>query len=102
MVNAYDNAIRYTDHFLAQTICGWASSPGVPRCCMSDHGESLGENNLYLHGLPYALAPDEQKQVAMLAWLSEPAAAHRAEPCLPEPACQATTDTTTYSTAYWG
>ena len=37
---------------------------------VSDHGESLGENNLYLHGLPYALAPDVQKHVAMISWMS--------------------------------
>ena len=36
---------------------------------LSDHGESLGENNLYLHGLPYAIAPREQKHVPMIAWL---------------------------------
>ena len=37
---------------------------------VSDHGESLGETNLYLHGLPYTIAPDVQKQVPMLMWLS--------------------------------
>jgi lipid A ethanolaminephosphotransferase len=37
---------------------------------VSDHGESLGEHNLYLHGLPYAIAPDVQKQVPMVMWLS--------------------------------
>ena len=37
---------------------------------MSDHGESLGENNLYLHGLPYAIAPDLQKRVPWITWLS--------------------------------
>ena len=38
---------------------------------VSDHGESLGENNLYLHGLPYALAPDTQTHVPMISWLSD-------------------------------
>ena len=38
---------------------------------VSDHGESLGEANLFLHGLPYAIAPDVQKQVPMVMWLSE-------------------------------
>ena len=42
---------------------------------VSDHGESLGENNLYLHGLPYAIAPDVQKRVPMFAWFSPGAAA---------------------------
>jgi len=37
---------------------------------VSDHGESLGENGLYLHGIPYALAPREQTHVPMLLWLS--------------------------------
>ena len=37
---------------------------------MSDHGESLGEGGLYLHGLPYALAPEQQTHVPMVAWLS--------------------------------
>jgi lipid A ethanolaminephosphotransferase len=35
---------------------------------VSDHGESLGENNLYLHGLPYAVAPRAQKHVPMIFW----------------------------------
>jgi lipid A ethanolaminephosphotransferase len=36
---------------------------------VSDHGESLGENNMYLHGMPWAVAPREQKHVPMLVWL---------------------------------
>ena len=71
IVNAYDNTIRYTDHFLAQTVA-WLKQRPQPSALVyvSDHGESLGENNLYLHGLPYALAPDEQKHVPMLTWVS--------------------------------
>ena len=38
---------------------------------VSDHGESLGENNIYLHGLPYAIAPEEQTNVPMILWMSE-------------------------------
>ena len=38
---------------------------------VSDHGESLGEKGLYLHGLPQAIAPSEQTRVPMLWWLSE-------------------------------
>jgi lipid A ethanolaminephosphotransferase len=38
---------------------------------MSDHGESLGENGIYLHGLPYMLAPDEQKHIPFILWLSD-------------------------------
>ena len=37
---------------------------------VADHGESLGENNIYLHGLPYSIAPDVQKHVPWITWLS--------------------------------
>ena len=73
VVNAYDNTIVYTDHFLASAI-DWLQqhqqqwTPALEY--VSDHGESLGENNLYLHGLPYRFAPDVQKQVPWIAWLS--------------------------------
>ncbi len=73
VVNAYDNTILYTDHFLAATIdwlkaqeAQWA--PALEY--VSDHGESLGESNLYLHGLPYRFAPDTQKHVPWIVWLS--------------------------------
>ncbi len=73
VVNAYDNSIRYTDHFLSETIA-WLGRQGQSTALLyvSDHGESLGENNLYLHGLPYAIAPDTQKHVPMVTWLSTP------------------------------
>ncbi len=45
---------------------------------VSDHGESLGENNMYLHGMPYAIAPEAQIHVPMVVWLSKPFAASRA------------------------
>ncbi len=70
--NAYDNTIAYTDHVLASTI-GWLRARDDYATAMlyvADHGESLGENNLYLHGLPYALAPDVQKHVPWITWLS--------------------------------
>ena len=70
---AYDNALLYTDHVLASLITKLqAASSTVDSAVIyvSDHGESLGENNLYLHGLPYASAPDVQKQVPMVAWFS--------------------------------
>ena len=71
VVNAYDNTILYTDHFLAETI-HWLQQQKGPSALMyvSDHGESLGENNLYLHGLPYSVAPDVQKRVAWINWFS--------------------------------
>ena len=73
LVDAYDNTIVYTDHFLAETI-RWLKAredrvePAL--AYLSDHGESLGENNLYLHGLPYAVAPDVQKHIPWITWLS--------------------------------
>ena len=71
VVNAYDNTIVYTDHFLAETI-GWLKQHKGPTAMvyLADHGESLGENNLYLHGLPYAIAPDVQKRVPWITWTS--------------------------------
>ena len=73
IVNAYDNALLYTDHVLATLIRqlqAQAAQVDSAVIYVSDHGESLGENNLYLHGLPYAIAPDVQKRVPMLMWLS--------------------------------
>jgi len=73
VVNAYDNTILYTDHFLGQAI-DWLrthdQTAATALVYLSDHGESLGENNLYLHGLPYRLAPDAQKRVPWITWLS--------------------------------
>jgi lipid A ethanolaminephosphotransferase len=73
LINAYDNTIAYTDHVLAQAIDWLAqrqSDYDGALLYVSDHGESLGENNLYLHGLPYALAPREQIHVPMVLWLA--------------------------------
>ncbi len=72
IVNAYDNTLRYTDHVLAQAITLLRANAGrfdPALIYVSDHGESLGENGLYLHGLPYAMAPNEQTNVPMLLWL---------------------------------
>lgn len=73
IVNAYDNALLYTDHVLASLVAKLqAAADGVDSALVyvSDHGESLGENQLYLHGMPYAIAPDVQTQVPMVMWLS--------------------------------
>ncbi|HET8748720.1 MAG TPA: phosphoethanolamine--lipid A transferase [Ramlibacter sp.] len=70
--NAYDNTIAYTDHVLGAAI-GWLRSRADydgALLYVADHGESLGENNLYLHGLPYAIAPDVQKHVPWVTWMS--------------------------------
>lgn len=73
VVNAFDNTIRYTDYFLNQTI-EWlkrnSEDYSTALIYLSDHGESLGENHLYLHGMPYSIAPKEQKQVPFFMWLS--------------------------------
>ncbi len=72
IVNAYDNTIVYTDHVLAKLIDLLRSQDfATAMLYVSDHGESLGENGLYLHGLPYSLAPAEQKQVPMVFWASD-------------------------------
>jgi lipid A ethanolaminephosphotransferase len=74
IVNAYDNTIVYTDHVLGELIALLQEEDrqGLPTALiyLSDHGESLGESNLYLHGMPYALAPKVQKHIPMLVWLS--------------------------------
>ena len=73
LINAYDNSIAYTDYFLNKVITYLKSkAPGVQAGLLyvSDHGESLGENNLYLHGLPYAIAPDVQKHVPWISWFA--------------------------------
>lgn len=73
IVNSYDNALLYTDHVLAQLVThlqGLRDRYDTALLYVSDHGESLGENGLFLHGMPYAIAPDEQTRVPMLIWLS--------------------------------
>ena len=73
IVNAYDNTILYTDHILSQIIDMLGAQENVTTSLLyvSDHGESLGEGGLYLHGAPYFMAPDEQTKVPMLLWLSD-------------------------------
>lgn len=74
IINAYDNTLVYTDHVLATLIDILRSRQATVDTAMvylSDHGESLGEYNLFLHGTPYMLAPEQQKHVPMLAWFSD-------------------------------
>lgn len=74
IVNGYDNTLVYTDHVLSSLIDVLRSNQDKVDTAMlylSDHGESLGEYNLFLHGMPYMLAPEQQKHVAMLAWFSD-------------------------------
>ena len=77
IVNAYDNALLYTDHVLAQLItqlAAHADSVDSMLLYVSDHGESLGEGGLFLHGMQFAIAPDVQTHVPMMMWLSAGAA----------------------------
>jgi lipid A ethanolaminephosphotransferase len=73
ITNAYDNALLYTDHVLATLIKQLQAQAGAVDSAMlyvSDHGESLGEHRLFLHGVPYAIAPDVQIRVPMVLWAS--------------------------------
>lgn len=73
LVNAYDNTIDYTSRVLASAIDLLVTDQGRDTLILyiSDHGESLGERGIYLHGLPRILAPHEQSHVPMLLWMSE-------------------------------
>ena len=73
ITNAYDNAILYTDHILATLITQLKTQEAAVDSAViyvSDHGESLGENGLFLHGIPYAIAPSVQTKVPMILWTS--------------------------------
>lgn len=73
VINAYDNALRYTDTFLSGVIAlaKHYSDRATAVLYMSDHGESLGEHGIYLHGLPYFIAPDAQKHIGAFLWLND-------------------------------
>ncbi len=73
LVNTYDNTILYIDYIVDKAINVLKAHQDdytTSLVYLSDHGESLGENGAYLHGMPYAIAPDVQKHVPMLIWLS--------------------------------
>lgn len=73
LTNTYDNTILYVDYVVDKTIKLLQSKQDrftTSLVYLSDHGESLGEDGVYLHGLPYSIAPDTQKHVPMLLWLS--------------------------------
>lgn len=72
IINAYDNAILYTDYFLSEVIGLLKKNTPAYETTMlyvSDHGESLGEHGVFLHGMPYTIAPDAQTHVPLLIWL---------------------------------
>ncbi|MBF0622083.1 MAG: phosphoethanolamine--lipid A transferase [Magnetococcales bacterium] len=74
IVNAYDNAILYTDYFLSEVIGLLKANEKNFETSMfyiGDHGESLGENGLYLHGMPYMFAPEAQTHVPIIVWAGD-------------------------------
>lgn len=74
IVNAYDNTLLYTDYFLSKVIGllkGYDKSHNTAMLYFSDHGESLGEKGLYLHGMPYAVAPEAQTHIGSLMWFGD-------------------------------
>ncbi|WP_267550648.1 phosphoethanolamine transferase [Rhizobium rhizogenes] len=74
ITNAYDNTILYTDHIVSMVIDKLkARSNSISGAVLyfSDHGESLGENGIYLHGTPYIIAPAQQTHVPMLVWMAD-------------------------------
>ena len=73
IVNAYDNTVLFTDHVVARvidTLRQYGNSVSTAMLYVSDHGESLGENGLYLHGAPYLFAPPQQTHVPIIAWFA--------------------------------
>jgi len=74
IANTYDNTILFTDYIVSQVIEILKKNQdryNVSMIYMSDHGESLGESGVYLHGLPYAIAPSEQTHVPLMTWFSD-------------------------------
>lgn len=79
LINAYDNTIVYTDfviHRVIEELQRRSGSLDTFVLYVSDHGESLGEGGVFLHGLPYAIAPEAQKHIAIIFWGSEDFLAH--------------------------
>lgn len=73
LVNTYNNGILYIDQFLDKVISKVEKYPDLEAAVyyLSDHGESLGENGVYLHGTPYAIAPEQQTKIPMIMWFSD-------------------------------
>lgn len=75
LINTYDNTIAYTDYVIAQIIERLNSrilseKYNTNLIYVSDHGESLGESGIYLHGTPYSIAPDYQTKIPLMMWMS--------------------------------
>lgn len=73
LINAYDNTIVYTDYILSRVIEDLKGLKDYKSTMLfvSDHGESLGEKNLYMHGIPMSIAPKEQYEIPFIVWVSE-------------------------------
>ncbi|WHT39281.1 phosphoethanolamine--lipid A transferase EptA [Myroides sp. mNGS23_01] len=73
LINAYDNTIVYTDYLLHRIIEDLKTLQEFKSTLLfvSDHGESLGENKVYMHGLPMSFAPKEQYEIPFLVWVSD-------------------------------
>lgn len=82
LVNSYDNSVLYTDHLLASAIDSLKSLEGwhTSLIYISDHGESLGENNLFMHGVPRKIAPAVQYEIPYIIWSSSPLEERPSEP----------------------
>ncbi|ROS01713.1 lipid A ethanolaminephosphotransferase [Sinobacterium caligoides] len=73
LINNYDNTLVYTDYVvgkLLDKLKSYQQQYNVALMYVSDHGESLGENGMYLHGAPYFMAPKEQTHVPWMTWMS--------------------------------
>lgn len=87
--NSYDNTILYTDYVMSKLIERLQLEKDTYHTSLvyvSDHGESLGENGIYLHGMPYSIAPIEQRRVPFMIWMSDKMMRHKHVdiPCLKE------------------
>tara|TARA_B100000780_G_scaffold175644_1_gene123018 strand:+ start:3719 stop:5242 length:1524 start_codon:yes stop_codon:yes gene_type:complete len=73
LINAYNNTIFYTDYILSTLIesLKQLNEYNSSMFYVSDHGESLGEKNLYMHGIPSSIAPKEQLEIPFIVWLSD-------------------------------
>ena len=73
LLNAYDNTLVYSDYIVSEVLAllkAYDKDHNLGMLYVSDHGESLGEHGIYLHGLPYSIASDEQTRVPMQLWLN--------------------------------
>ncbi|HEQ3619504.1 TPA: lipid A/FlgG phosphoethanolamine transferase EptC, partial [Campylobacter jejuni] len=73
LINTYDNTLLYTDYLLSEIIKLLKEQKSYESSLfyLSDHGESLGENGIYLHGMPYAIAPSYQTHIPAIFWSND-------------------------------